>query len=74
MTSEILKFLKLGYFFIKFVIIMERIPLERRKRGCPRKTWMEGVKAAMKTRNLEPDQWRNREKWLLVSGRRRQPL
>jgi hypothetical protein len=28
---------------------------ERRKRGRPRKTWMEGVQAAMTTRNLEPD-------------------
>jgi len=26
----------------------------------------------MTTRNLEPDQWRNREEWRLVSGRRRQ--
>jgi len=32
------------------------IPRERRKRGRPRKTWMD-----MTTRNLEPDQWRNRE-------------
>jgi hypothetical protein len=40
-------------------LIMEWIPLERRKRGRPRKTWMEGVKAAMTTRDLEPDQWRN---------------
>jgi hypothetical protein len=23
-------------------LIIEWIPLERRKRGCPRKTWMEG--------------------------------
>jgi hypothetical protein len=38
------------------------------------KTWMEGVKAAMTTRNLEPDQWRNREEWRLVSGRWRQLL
>jgi hypothetical protein len=30
--------------------------------------------AAMATRNLEPDQWRNREKWSLVSGRRQQLL
>jgi hypothetical protein len=22
----------------------------------------------MRTRNLEPDQWRNREEWRLVSG------
>ena len=26
------------------------------------------------TRNLEPDQWRNRVEWRLVSGRRRQLL
>jgi hypothetical protein len=31
---------------------------EKEKRTS-RKTWMEGVKAAMTTRNLEPDQWRN---------------
>jgi len=43
-------------------LFMEWIPLERRKRGCPRKTLMEGVQAAMTTRNLEPDQWRNRGK------------
>jgi len=34
---------------------MEWIPLERRKRRRPRKRWMEGVQAAMTTRNLEPD-------------------
>ena len=55
-------------------IIMDWIPQERRKRGRPRKTWVEGVQAAMTTRNLEPDQWRNREEWRLVSGRRRQLL
>jgi len=55
-------------------LIMEWIPLERRKRGRPRKTWMEAVQAAMTTRNLEPDQWRNREEWRLVSGRWRQLL
>jgi hypothetical protein len=31
-------------------LIMEWIPRERRKRGRPRKTWMEGVPAAMTTR------------------------
>jgi len=39
-------------------LIMDCIPRERRKRGRPRKTWMEGVQAVMTTRNLEPDQWR----------------
>ena len=55
-------------------LIMEWIPGDRRKRGRPRKTWMEGVQAAMTARNLEPDQWRNREEWRLVSGRWRQLL
>ena len=55
-------------------LIMEWTPPERRKTGRPRKTWIEGVQAAMATRNLEPDQWRNREEWSLVSGRRRQLL
>jgi hypothetical protein len=40
-------------------LIMEWIPEGRRKRERPRKTWMEGVQAAMTTRNSEPDQWRN---------------
>jgi hypothetical protein len=53
-------------------LIMEWIPGERRKRGRPRKTWMEGVRAAMKTRHLEVDQWLNRKEWCLGSGRRRQ--
>jgi hypothetical protein len=38
-------------------LIMEWIPEVRRKRGRTRKTWLEGVQAAMTTRNLEPDQW-----------------
>ena len=33
-----------------------------------------GEKEKRTTRNLEPDQWRNREEWRLVSGRRRQLL
>jgi len=55
-------------------LIVDSIPRERRKRGRPRKTWMEGAQAAMTTRNLEPDQWRNREGWRLVAGSRRQLL
>jgi hypothetical protein len=53
-------------------LIMEWIPGERRKRGRPRKTWMEGLRAAMKRRHLEADQWLNRMEWCLGSGRRRQ--
>ena len=55
-------------------LIMEWTPPERRKRGRPRKMWIEGVQAAMETRKLEPDQWRNREEWNLVCGRWRQLL
>jgi hypothetical protein len=51
-------------------IILEWVPAERRQRGRPRKTWMEGVQAAMTARNLEQNQWRNREEGRLVSGRR----
>ena len=47
-------------------LIMEWIPGETRKRGRPRKMWMEGVRAAMKTRHLEADQWLNRKEWCLV--------
>jgi hypothetical protein len=54
-------------------LVMEWIPEERRKRGRPRKMLMEGVHAAMKT-NLESGQWRNREEWRLVSGRRQHLL
>ena len=42
-------------------LIMDWIPRERRRRGRPRKTWMEGVQAAMTTRNLGSEQWRKRE-------------
>jgi hypothetical protein len=55
-------------------LILEWVPEERRKRGRPRNTWMEGVHAAMTARNLEQDQWSNREEWRLVSGKRRQLL
>jgi hypothetical protein len=50
-------------------LIMELIPQERRTKGRPRKTWMEGVQAAMTTGILELVQWRNREKRCLISGR-----
>jgi hypothetical protein len=55
-------------------LIMEWSLKERRKRGRPRKTRMEGVQAAMTVRNLEQDQLRNREEWRLVSIRQGQLL
>jgi len=53
-------------------LIMEWMPRERRKRGHPRKTWMEFVRAAMKTRHLEADQYLNRKDWCLGFRRRQQ--
>ena len=32
----------------------------KKERRAPRKTWLKGVQVAMETRNLEPDQWKNR--------------
>jgi hypothetical protein len=55
-------------------LILEWVPDERWKRERPRKTWMEGVHATITVGNLEQDQWRNREEWRLVCGRRRQLL
>jgi len=56
-------------------LIMEWTPRKRRKRGRPNKrNWLEGLQAAMTTRNLEPDQWRNREEERLFFGRQRQLL
>jgi len=55
-------------------LIMDWIPRERRRKGHPSKTWTEGVQAAMTTRNLGSEQWKNREEWRLVSGRQRQLL
>jgi hypothetical protein len=39
---------------------MEWIPLERRKREHPRKTWMEGVKSRHNNKKFRIDHWRNR--------------
>jgi hypothetical protein len=52
-------------------LIMDWKPGEKRKRKKKKKTWMEGVRAAMKNRHLEADQWLNRKEWCLGSGRRR---
>ena len=40
---------------------MEWIPEERRKRGRPKKTWLEGVYTAIKSREMKEDHWKNGE-------------
>ena len=41
-------------------LIMEWIPAEMKKKGRPKKTWIEGVQSAMIARGLETDQWMDR--------------
>lgn len=57
-------------------VTLDWIPLERRKRGRPRKTWNEGIQRAMSERNLQKDQWQDRKGWRnsLGIGQRRQTL
>lgn len=45
-------------------------PLGRNKRGRPRRSWNEGVRAAMRERNMDEQQAYDREAWRLGMGRR----
>lgn len=50
--------------------IMNWNPLEHRKRGRPKMTWIKGINKAMSTRNLRPGDWEDRDKWRLGTARR----
>jgi hypothetical protein len=52
-------------------IALEWMPKQRGARGRPKKNWMEGIKKAMKGRNLKEGQWEEREQWSLGVGQRR---
>lgn len=52
-------------------IAMNWVPPNRRKRGRPKKTWIEGIRKAMSTRDLREEQWNNRIEWKLGIGQRR---
>lgn len=43
--------------------ILKWKPPQRRKRGRPRRTWIDGVKESMLARNLEEEDWRDRATW-----------
>ena len=47
------------------------IPKQKRARGRPKKNWMEGIRKAMNKRNLNEDQWEDRNQWSLGVGQRR---
>lgn len=45
-------------------------PRRRRKRGRPRRMWLDGVEEAMERRNLEEQDCHDREKWRMGCGKR----
>ena len=47
------------------------MPKQKRARGRPKKKWMEGIKKAMKERNLSEGQWEDRKQWSLGVGQSR---
>ncbi|KAJ4431454.1 hypothetical protein ANN_20052 [Periplaneta americana] len=46
------------------------VPLERRKKGKPKRSRLEGILNTMESRHLQEGQWNNREEWALGIGRR----
>jgi len=44
---------------------------QKRARGRLKKNWMEGIRKAMKERNLYEGQWEDRKQWSLGVGQRR---
>jgi hypothetical protein len=47
-------------------------PEGRKQRGRPRRTWKNGIYAAMNERDLRMGEWNNRRQWNMKVGRRRQ--
>jgi hypothetical protein len=47
-------------------------PEGRKKRGRPRRTWKDGIYAAMNERDLRMGEWNSRRQWNMTVGRRRQ--
>lgn len=43
--------------------IMEWEPTGRKKRGRPPTTWIQGIQAAIRRRNIEENLWANRQEW-----------
>jgi hypothetical protein len=46
------------------------MPKQKRARGKPKKNWMEGIRKAMKERNLNEVQWKDTKQWSLGVGQR----
>ena len=52
-------------------IALKWMPKQKGARGRPKKNWMEGIKNAMKERNLSEGQWEDRKQWSLGVEQRR---
>jgi hypothetical protein len=54
-------------------ITQNSIEVDARKKaqGRPKKNWMEGIRKAMKERNLNEGHWEDRKQWSLGVGQRR---
>jgi len=52
-------------------IMIHRKPEGRKQRGCPRRTWKDGIYTAMTERDLRMGEWNNRRQWNMKVGRRR---
>ena len=51
-------------------IALKWMPKQKRARGRPTKSWMEGIRKAMNERNLSEGQWEDRKQWSLGVGQR----
>ena len=47
------------------------MPKQKRARGRPKKSWVEGIRKAMNERNPNEGQWEDRKQWSLGVGQRR---
>lgn len=45
-------------------------PPQRRRRGRPRTSWRDGIDSAMRNRNLNAEDWRDRKRWKLGCDKR----
>jgi len=52
-------------------ITLKWMPKQKRARGRPKKTWMEGIRKAMNERNLNEGQWEDGKQWSLGVGQHR---
>jgi hypothetical protein len=45
---------------------------KKKKRGCPQRTWKDGIYTAMNERDLRMGEWNNRGQWNMKVGGRHQ--